>query len=105
KLLDFRARIAPGAGRETRFYARLVEKRVAIPPVIGGDLREEEAGVASARNDESVAADRDLFDVRHALDRSHDGDLELDVVRLARLRRIGARLAEGRGEAGRGDRG
>src|SRR5579872_6279798 len=85
----------PGAWRKARLDASLVEESLAIPPVLGGHLRQQKAGESSAADDQSIAADDDVLNAADDLDRTHDGDLQLEHLEFVSLNREESRIAEG----------
>src|SRR3954449_9651323 len=69
--------VLPRVGRESGLDAGVPEELLARPRVLGGDLRQEEAGVAAVTDDQTITADHHLL-VRAAEDRSHDRYLHHD---------------------------
>ena len=47
-----------GLARKPLLGEQVLEECLAVPPVLRRDLREEEAGVSAAANDQAIAAER-----------------------------------------------
>ncbi len=57
---DLRA-ILPGVKRKAGFPAGVFEKSDAVPTVLDGNLRQEQAAVARHADEQTVASDLDFF--------------------------------------------
>src|SRR5260221_504607 len=77
---------------------------LAVPVVLGRNLRQQEAAAGASGDDQSIAAGKDVVDVGDALDGTHHGNLQLDPRPLVRCDRMEAWVAE-RGVEGAGDDG
>jgi hypothetical protein len=76
---------------------------LAVPSIFCRHLREQQAGEAASADDQTIAANLDLCDIPDGLDRSHDGDFELQLRHLVRANWKEARVAKSRGDGAGGD--
>src|SRR5581483_814452 len=94
KLFDLRTPLPPCVRGQSGLSARVLEKLFARPAILAGNLREKQASLMAARDDETITAGDDLVDRAHRLDRPHHRDLDLDLRILALVERKESRIAK-----------
>src|SRR3989442_2949150 len=101
ELVHPRRRVEPRVREEARLHARLGQELGRVPPVLGGDLREQEAAVLTLRHAQSIRARghvlREIFRLLHLdqLGRRQDADLHGHAVELLRTQAWEPRILRG----------
>ena len=82
----------PGIARQTGFDTGVLKKRLAVPAILRGDLRQEQTLAAAVLDDESVASNFDLSDRCDFTGRCQHQDFDLEVRQLVQRDRREPRI-------------
>src|SRR5579862_8830418 len=75
---QLRATRWPRVTGQTRFLARLLDKRLRVPFPLSGDLRQQQPAFPSLFDDEPVKANGDVVERRDRLERAEQRQLDVD---------------------------